>query len=204
MIRRLLSAAKRLLANPPPSPPERRFKCDASDSARFHETARVVNLRPDPEAIQVGANTHIRGELLTFRHGGRISMGEYCYLGEQSRIWSAGNITIGNRVLIAHLVTIIDNLTHPISPAARHRQYVEIITSGHPEKIDLKEQPITIEDDAWIGAHSVILPGVVIGQAAVVGAGSVVTEDVPAYTVVAGNPARFVKSVPRDDQDPES
>jgi maltose O-acetyltransferase len=55
------------------------------------------------------------------------------------------------------------------------------------------ERPIVIDDDVWIGARVIILPGVHIGTGAVIGAGAVVTKDVPAYAVVGGNPARVIK-----------
>lgn len=150
--------------------------------------------------IEVGANSHIRGELLVFGHGGRIRMGAWCYLGEGSRIWSAGSVSIGDRVLISHLCTIMDNLTHPIGAAARHAQFRAIVESGHPSEIELGVRPVVIEDDALIGCHSVILRGVTIGRGAIVGAASIVTRDVPAYTIVAGNPARHVRELTAEER----
>ena len=55
-------------------------------------------------------------------------------------------------------------------------------------------QPVLIEDDVWIGARAIILPGLRIGKGAIVGAGSVVTKDVPPYAICVGNPARVIKS----------
>ena len=60
----------------------------------------------------------------------------------------------------------------------------------------VNSQPIVIEDDAWIGMNCIILKGVTVGRGAVVGAGSVVTKDVPPWTLVAGNPARVIKELP--------
>ena len=166
----------------------------------LHDTARIINNLPDSSAIFIGAYTHIKGELLTFGHGGQITIGDYCYVGEHSHIWSALQISIGNRVLISHNVNIFDNTTHPLNPLARHQQFKSIITSGQPKKIDLSEQAVKIEDDAWIGCMSIIMKGVSIGQGAVIGAGSVVTADVPAYTIVAGNPARIIREIPIDER----
>lgn len=59
----------------------------------------------------------------------------------------------------------------------------------------VKTSPITIKDKVWIGRNVIVLKGVTIGEGAVIGAGAVVTHDVPAYTVVAGNPARIVKHI---------
>jgi acetyltransferase-like isoleucine patch superfamily enzyme len=89
----------------------------------------------------------------------------------------------------------MDNLTHPEDKDARHRQFRHIIERGFPDADDLGERPVIIGDDALIGCQCVILRGVTIGEGAIIGAGSVVTGDVPAMTVYAGNPARFVRAV---------
>lgn len=174
--------------------------CVLDEKAVLHATAQIINLLGDAGFIKIGAYTHVRGELLTFVHGGCISIGTYCYIGEYTRIWSAKSIIIEDRVLIAHNVSIFDNLTHPISAEARHLHYKEIITSGHPRKIDLSEKNVVIKKDAWIGCMSIILSGVTIGEGAIVGAGSVVTKDVPAYTIVAGNPATMIREIPVNER----
>ena len=176
----------------------RRMILDAK--AVVHSTASIRNIRKKRDVIRVGANTHLKGELLTFAHGGEISIGEYCYIGEQSHIWSSARITVGDRVLISHNVNIFDSLTHPVSPAQRHQHYRQIITSGHPSQIDLKEAPVRIGNDVWIGCLSIILKGVTIGEGAIVGAGSVVSKDVPPFTIVAGNPARVVRELGPDER----
>jgi acetyltransferase-like isoleucine patch superfamily enzyme len=151
-------------------------------------------------SIKIGAYTHIKGELLTFGHGGRIIIGDYCYVGEQSRIWSALHITIGDRVMIAHNVNIFDNLTHPINPKARHDHFKRIIMNGHPKQADLSEAAVIISDDAWLGCMSIILKGVTIGEGAIVGAGSVVTKDVLPWTIVAGNPAKVIRKISPEER----
>jgi acetyltransferase-like isoleucine patch superfamily enzyme len=70
-----------------------------------------------------------------------------------------------------------------------------IVTSGHPKEIDLGEREITIGSDAWVGANAMILRGVTIGTGGIVGAGAVVTTNVPAYTIVAGNPAHPIREL---------
>jgi acetyltransferase-like isoleucine patch superfamily enzyme len=174
--------------------------CVMHKTSVLYDTAKIENLFNVADSIKIGAHTHIRGELLTFGHGGRINIGDYCYIGEQSRIWSALSIDIGERVMIAHSVNIFDNLTHPVNRASRHAQFKEIITRGHPRKIDLSESPIVIENDAWIGCMSIVLRGVTIGEGAIVGAGSVVTKNVPPFTLVAGNPARIKREIPLESR----
>jgi acetyltransferase-like isoleucine patch superfamily enzyme len=174
---------------------ERRYSC------RVHEGGEILaQNRHQAESITVGAGTHIRGQLFTFGHGGRITLGKYCYVGENSKLWSAARLTIGDRVLIGHNTSIFDSDTHPLNARERHRQYVEIISTGHPSEIDLREEPVTIEDDVWIGCNVVVLKGVTIGRGAVVGAGSVVTRDVPPHVLVAGNPARVVRELAADER----
>jgi acetyltransferase-like isoleucine patch superfamily enzyme len=137
----------------------------------------------------------IDGHLVVFAHGARLSIGESCFIGPGARVWSAGSIQIGNRVLISHNVNIFDSLTHPLSPRLRHAQFQEIASTGHPKTIELGEEPVNIGDDVWIGAGATILKGVTIGACAIVGACAVVTHDVPAATIVAGNPARSIRTL---------
>jgi len=161
----------------------------------------VVNNRSVPAAIEIGAYTHVKGELLTFAHGGTIRLGTFCFVGEHSHIWSAASIEIGNRVLISHGVNIFDNATHPINAAQRHAQFRSIILEGrHPERIDLEEKPVKVEDDVLIGCMSIVLSGVTLGRGAIVGAGSVVAGDVPPFTIVAGNPARVIREIPVNER----
>jgi acetyltransferase-like isoleucine patch superfamily enzyme len=159
----------------------------------FHRESTIHNLQTNPKKIVIGSNSHIRGELLVFAHGGEILIGDYCFIGEHSKIWSAANIRIGNYVLIAHNVNIHDNISHPIAPEERRRHTEAIINYGHPKtNLNLKEEPIVIHDDAWIGFNATILKGVTIGKGAIIGACTLITEDVPDFAIVVGNPARII------------
>ena len=122
-----------------------------------------------------------------------IDIGDWCYLGDFSRLWSSSSIRIGDRVIIAHNVNIFDSQTHPISAKLRHLHFRNIAFSGHPDSIDLGEKPVHICDDVWVAAGVTILRGVTVGAGAIVGAGSVVTQDVPPWTMVAGNPAKIIR-----------
>ncbi|UQD96773.1 acyltransferase [Bradyrhizobium japonicum] len=175
-----------------------RATCRLQQNAVLGSRARIRNIRGDSDKITVGQHSRILGELLTFAHGGEISLGEWCYVGEGSRIWSAASIIIGNRVLISHSANVFDNLTHPLGAAARHQQIRQIFSHGHPRDISLDESPVRICDDAWIGAGAMVLRGVTVGEGGVVAAGAVVTKDVPAFSVVAGNPAVLIRELPAD------
>src|SRR6187402_2810920 len=78
----------------------------------FHYDAKISNMQNDPSKIRIGNGTEIKGELLIFNYGGEISVGNSCYIGDHSRIWSAESIIIGNNVLISHNVNIVDTNAH--------------------------------------------------------------------------------------------
>ena len=177
-----------------------RTPCQLGPGAKLKTSARILNARGGAEFIRVGANSIILGELMVFGHGGQLDIGEWCYVGEGTRIWSATSISIGDRVLISHNVNIFDSLTHPLSAAARHKQFVNIIKVGHPRQLDLDERPVVIGADALISAGSTILRGVTIGRGAIVAAATVVTKDVPEFSIVAGNPARVVRELSPDER----
>jgi len=165
-------------------------------TSRFYQQARVMNLANDPTRIVIKENTHIRGDLVVFPSGGFIQIGGYSFVGEGSRIWSQEKIIIGDNVLISHNVNIHDTNSHPIDLVERRKDYEAIITSGFPlTKGNIATGPILIDDDAWIGFNSIILKGVSIGKGAIVASGSVVVNDVPAYSIVAGNPATIIKTL---------
>lgn len=173
---------------------EKNKKVTIGKNAILSEEAVIQNLQNNKSNITIGNNTFVRGELLIFAHGGKLEIGDWCYIGGQTKIWSAKNISIGDNVLISHNVNIHDNNAHPLNAVERAKQYQEIVTTGHSNKyINLNEKAIIIKDNAWIGFNAIILKGVTIGEGAIVGAGSVVTEDVPDYAVVAGNPAQIIK-----------
>jgi acetyltransferase-like isoleucine patch superfamily enzyme len=164
--------------------------------------ARIINIGGDSNLIRLGAHTIVSGELLVFAHGGAIDVGDWCYIGEGTRIWSGAKISVGNRVMISHGVNIFDNQTHPMSSRERHLHFREIYLKGHPREITLGDEPIVIQDDAWIAAGAIILKGITIGHGAIVGAGAVVTRNVEPMTVVAGNPARVIHQLPADSEAP--
>ena len=165
-----------------------------NNGATLYPEATIHNPKNDPSLIKIGEATHVRGMLLVCNYGGKIEIGNNCYVGDGSRIWSGDNIIIGDNVLISHNVNIIDTNSHEMYSVERAGRYAELIKNGPwNTKGSIITSPITIEDYAWISFNAVILRGVTIGKGAIVAAGSVVTKDVPAYAVVAGNPAQIIK-----------
>lgn len=145
--------------------------------------------------LVIGDNTVIAAKIMTFAHGGNITIGQDCYIGVQTRIWSGTEIEIGDRVLISHNCNIFDSTTHPIDKQIRAEHEKEVLSTGFPKELypTINEAPVRIGSDVWVGCNSIILKGVTIGEGAIVSAGSIVTKDVPANVMVGGNPARVLK-----------
>lgn len=161
--------------------------------ARLTLRGSVDNIYGQKDAVVIGERTIIAGQLLTFGHSGKIQIGDWAYVGEGSRIWSAAEVIIGNRALISHNVSIIDTNSHPLDAEVRFEHTKALFTSGHPRSDPgIVSTPIRIGDDAWISYGASILRGVTIGEGAIVGASAVVTRDVEPWAVVAGNPAMVI------------
>lgn len=170
-------------------------KTTFGEKTKFFFDAKVNNFQTKDKVV-IGNNTHIRGQLLVFKYGGSINIGDNCYIGDGTRIWSGESITIGNNVLISHNVSIVDTNSHEIDYLERSERYIDLISNGPwASKGSIKTSPIVIKDYAWISFGAIILKGVTIGKGAIVAAGSIVTKDVEDFTVVAGNPAVFIKKI---------
>jgi maltose O-acetyltransferase len=114
-------------------------------------------------------------------YGYNITLGANVFLNFNCVVLDVLPVTIGDRVQIASAVQIL-GADHPLDAAER--------SSGRE-----RGRPITIEDDAWIGAGAILCPGVTIGARSVIGAGSVVTRDIPADVVAVGNPCRVIRDL---------
>lgn len=145
------------------------------------------------DLISIGNYSQIRGELEVSREYAQIKIGDYSYVGPGTKIYCSKSIFIGNRVLISHNVNIYDNNSHPLNAKDRHDDFKFIFENGYQNDIDIKAKEIIIEDDVWIGFNCIILKGVKIGANAIIGAGTIITENIPAGAVVVGNPARIIK-----------
>jgi acetyltransferase-like isoleucine patch superfamily enzyme len=123
-------------------------------------------------------------------------IGEQVYIGEDMIVAeiledTSEKLVLGNRVAVAPRVTFVTSSDPNESRLA-------------PGLIKPIRGRIVVEDDAWIGAGAIVLPNVTIGEGAVVGAGAVVTRDVPPFTVVVGVPAKVIRSVRKDEPAQES
>lgn len=116
-----------------------------------------------------------------FGHSEYITLGNHVYIGPEAYFWGRGGITIGNNVIFGPRVSI-----HTTNHRYENADYIPYDNHSIMRKV-------TIEDNVWVGGHSLILPGVIIHEGAIIAAGAVVTKDVPSCAIVGGNPARVIK-----------
>jgi maltose O-acetyltransferase len=117
-------------------------------------------------------------------YGVHIYAGDQFFANYDCVILDCNEVRIGNRVFLGPKVQIY-TATHPLNPAERGEEW----ELAHP---------ITIEDDVWIGGGAIICPGVRIGSGTTIGAGSIVTRDIPANVLAAGNPCRVIRTLNMD------
>ena len=120
------------------------------------------------------------------RFGCMVTLGDYSGIGMRARL--VGPISIGNYVMMAPDVLII-TVNHEFSDTETPMMF-----QGMADY-----EPVTIEDDVWIGERVIILPGVHIGKGSIIGAGAVVAKDIPPYSIAVGNPARVIRSRKPDE-----
>lgn len=170
--------------------------------AKFKKCGRHFSVKPcmsilsGPEYMELGDNVWIgKGvQILAVAKSSsgqtftpRIILGHNTSIGDYSHITCVNEIRFGNNILLGKSVTITDN-----SHGASLPELIDIPPIKRP--LDSKG-PVIIEDNVWIGEKATILPGVHIGYGAIIGAGSVVTKDVPPRAVIGGNPARIIKII---------
>lgn len=142
--------------------------------------------------IRIGDACLIEGTLTTYLPDASILIGNNVFIGKNTLIGCGKSIEIGDDVLISFDVIIQDSDTHSLSSVHRKKDTTDWM-NGTKDWTHVTLKPVKIGDKAWIGARAIILKGIQIGQGAIVGAGSVVTSDVEPFTIVAGNPARFIR-----------
>lgn len=163
---------------------------------------RVDNPSIDRKMVSVGRDCIINGTFIFESKDGEILIGDHSYIGGSTFI-SHNRIIIGNNVTVAWGGTIYDHDSHSLDFMKRRIDIddeLKCLRKGqnfiaNKDWSNVNSKPITICDDAWIGMNVTILKGVTIGEGAIVAASSVVTKDVQPWTVVAGNPAKIVKTL---------
>jgi carbonic anhydrase/acetyltransferase-like protein (isoleucine patch superfamily) len=156
----------------------------------FHST--------QPEAVRIGRGASIYlGVMFDLGRQARVAIGAFTLMNG-SRIICDSKVEIGDYCLISWNTVLVDNWRLPARASARRRALQELAERS-PRRIQAEQPaaPISIANNVWIGFDSCVFPGVSIGEGSIVGARSVVVQDVPPFTVVAGNPARVIRQLDR-------
>ncbi|MBD5099333.1 MAG: sugar O-acetyltransferase [Clostridiales bacterium] len=141
----------------------------------------------------MGEGTYLQGPI-QFDYGIYTTIGENSYANFNFTVLDCCPVTIGNNVFFGPNCSIMTPM-HPLLPSERNQRRRE-----NGQLYDLEyAKPITIEDDCWIAANVVVCGGVTIGRGCVIGAGSVVTKDIPAGSLAAGNPCRVIRPITQAD-----
>jgi galactoside O-acetyltransferase len=148
--------------------------------------------------LSIGRRCLVRSTVVFEKEAATLSVGDRCFIG--TAVFSvADRVEVGNDVLISWGVTITDHNSHSLKFSERQRD-VEDWHDCSKNWMGVKVGNVVICDKVWIGFNAIILKGVTIGEGAIVGAGSVVSKDVPPFTIVAGNPARVVRELGPDER----
>lgn len=154
--------------------------------------------RAPTSQTRIGNGCVVNANVRYDREQSSLVIGDRTYIGDSTFV-IASKIEIGEDVLISWGCTFVDHDSHSLRFSQR-KSDVEKWIVGQKDWTNVEIAPVSIEDKVWIGFGVIVLKGVTIGTGAIVGAGSVVTKDVPAWTVVAGNPARVIREIPEDER----
>ena len=134
-------------------------------------------------------------------------IGEGCYIEPPLHAnWAGAHVHFGNNVYANFNLTLVDDTDIYVGDKVMFAPNVTVATAGHPINPELRYQamqyniPVHIGNNVWIGANAVVLPGVTIGDNSVIGAGSVVTKDIPPNVVAVGNPCRVLREISDHDK----
>jgi acetyltransferase-like isoleucine patch superfamily enzyme len=146
----------------------------------------------------VGESSRVETRLTLEKANAFCSVGNRSFIGE-GQISCAARVEIGDDVMIAWGTAIFDHSSHSLKFSERAGDVTAWLTGEKNWQV-VAQKPVKICNKAWIGYGSIILSGVEIGEGAIVGAGSVVTRDVPEWTIVAGNPAKVIRLIAEDER----
>lgn len=151
-------------------------------NSSYHTPEELVTLMSELTGKEVDQSFRLFPPFYT-DFGKNVTLGKDVFINSGCHFQDQGGIEIGDGSLIGHNV-VLATINHDLRPAFGRKNHYK---------------PIKIKDHVWVGSNSTILPGITIGEWAVVGAGSVVTRDVESYTIVAGNPARVIRRLTEEE-----
>lgn len=179
--------------------------CDISSNINGLNIS-LRNPMDEKKYVTIGKNCHITASFVFEIQTGKIIIGDRSFIGGGVFI-CIDEIIIGNDVMFSWGCTVTDNNSHSHIWSERKNDVMEWKRGLDENKIGLykdwsnvKKGKVIIKDKAWIGFNCIILKGITIGEGAIIGAGSVVTKDVPDWTIVGGNPAKFIREISENER----
>jgi acetyltransferase-like isoleucine patch superfamily enzyme len=152
-------------------------------------------------ALSIGEDSIVHADVSFEETGGKIQIGNRTFIG-RSHLICYRSLVIGDDVIMSWGVTIVDHDSHSINWMDR-RNDVREWGAGRKKWEQIAHAPVVVSDRVWIGFNVSVLKGVTIGEGAVIGACSVVTQDIPPYALAVGNPARVIRALsPPPDTNP--
>lgn len=177
---------------------------DPNNEDIFNEQIKCLNILYDFNATRP-TELEKRSEMLKDM---LAEVGENCYIEPPFHSnWGGKNVHLGNNVYFNFNATMVDDTHIFIGDCTMLGPNVVIATAGHPILPELREKalqynmPVHIGKNCWLGAGVIVLPGVTIGDNTVIGAGSVVTKDIPANVVAVGNPCKVLREISEHDKE---
>ena len=164
------------------------------DVCVFGLKSRIINRTKNSAAIVIHNRVMMHGSLIV-EGNGKIILSECVNIRRNTYVGSTSRVFIGRGVIISDGVTIMDNNNHPVDPTARREMVESGWTNANWSWTRSESAPITIEENVWIGQNARIHKGVTVGRNSIIAANAVVTKDVSADVIAAGNPAREVKKL---------
>ncbi len=149
-------------------------------------------------SLTVECDSMVAATLCFDQADAHIHIGKRTFIGK-SYIVAAEKVSIGDDVMISWGVTVVDHNSHSISFSKRQHDVMNWRV-GQKDWSSVECHPVCISDKAWIGFNASILKGVTVGEGAIVAAGSIVTKDVPPWTIVGGNPAKTIREIPINER----
>lgn len=175
-----------------------------SDVQHLNLLTRATN--QNEVKVQLGSNCLIKGDFIFETEQGKITIGDRTFIGG-SKFICIEAIDIGNDVMFSWGCTVIDNNAHSLVWEERKNDVLDWkkgvddnVIGKYKNWSNVQRKKVVIKDKAWIGFNVIILKGVTIGEGAIVGAGSVVTKDIPDWVIVAGNPAKIIREIPEHER----
>jgi acetyltransferase-like isoleucine patch superfamily enzyme len=187
-------------------PPRRRYSevLAAEKSSVFLSNFSIMN--GNGNSVKIGKNCTIGAKIIFENKGATVEFGDGVYIGA-SKVICKEKIVFESNILVAWGVTFYDHNSHSLNYVDRQKDIEQVLNDFKENKGNYLARkdwskvisaPILIKSNAWIGMDALIMKGVTIGEGAIVAARSVVTKDVPPFTIVGGNPAKVIKTLSRE------